>query len=325
MKKLVLGTVLGIALGAAVTWLAVRPHDGAAQHGEPEKKDAGAKHDGALHWTKEQQTTAGLVTAQPKAVETKPELKAFGRALDASAIAVSLGDIEGAQVARDASAKEFERVQLLRSQGDNASARMLETAEAAMKRDRVLLASAQARLMAAWGPALVERNDLPALAASLLKQKAALVRIDLLPGETTAGMPKTVRLTAMTGEEASFDAEVLGPAPSADPQTQTKAFLALSPSNGVAPGTLLNAFVTAAGSAEKGFLLPRSAILRHDGETFVWLQTGDDKFERRRVELGRALKDGILATSGVTEADRVVVTGGQQLLSDELRAAGGAE
>ena len=218
-----------------------------------------------------------------------------------------------------------ERVQLLRSQGDNASMRMLETAEAAVKRDRVMLASAQARLMTAWGPALAERDDLPALAASLLKQKAALVRIDLLPGETMAGMPKTVRLTAMTGEEASFDAEVLGPAPSADPQTQTRAFLALVPANGIAPGTLLNAFVAATGSAEKGFLLPRSAILRHDGEAFVWLQTGDDKFERRRVELGRALKDGILATSGVTATDRVVVTGAQQLLSDELKAAGGAE
>lgn len=325
MKKLMLGIVVGIALGAVVTWLALRHHEEPDAHADAAKKEAEAKHDGALHWTKEQQTTAGVVTAQPKAVEVKPELKAFGRVLDASAITTSLGDIEAAQVALGSSVKEFERVQLLRSQGDNASARMLEIAEAAMKRDRVLLASAQARLMAAWGPALAGRNDLPALAASLLKQKSALMRIDLLPGETTAEMPKTVRLTAMTGEEASFDAEVIGPAPSADPQTQTRAVLALSPSNGIPAGTLLNAFVTAAGPAGKGFLLPRSAILRHDGEAFVWLQTGDDKFERRRVELGRVMDDGILAASGVAEADRVVVTGGQQLLSDELKAAGGTE
>lgn len=325
MKKLMLGTVVGIALGAVATWLAVRPNDGAAKHDGPEKKEAEAKHDGALHWTKEQQEAAGLVTAQCKEAEVKPELKAFGRVLDATAIAASLGDIEAAQIARDASAKEFERVQLLRSQGDNASARMVETAEAAMKRDRVLLASAQARLIAAWGPGLADRGDLPALSTLFLKQGASLMRIDLLPGETTGEVPKTARLSALTGEETPFEADVLGPAASADPQTQGVAYLALARTRGLAPGTLLTAFVPREGAAEKGVVLPRGAILRHDGEAFVWLRTGDDKFERRRVELGRALKDGILATSGVTATDRVVVTGAQQLLSDELKAAGGAE
>ena len=97
MKKLVLGTVVGIALGAAVTWLALRHQEEPDAHAAPAKKEAEAKHDGALHWTKEQQTAAGVVTAQPKSVEVRPELKAFGRVLDASTIAVSLGDIEGAR------------------------------------------------------------------------------------------------------------------------------------------------------------------------------------------------------------------------------------
>jgi hypothetical protein len=322
MKKLMLGTVGGIALGAVVTWLALRHHAEPDAHAEA-KKEAEAKHDGALHWTKEQQAAAGIATAQPKAVEVKPEVKAFGRVLDGTAIAASLGDIEAAQVARDASAKEFERVQLLRSQGDNASLRALETAEAAMKRDRVLLSTAQTRIIAAWGPALAGRSDLPDLAEALLKQKAALLRIDLLPGETAAGTPKTVRLAAITGEEISIEAEILGPAPSADPQTQGVCYLALLRNGGPSPGTLLSAFIPSGGEAEKGFLIPRGSIIRHDGEAFVWLQTGDDKFERKQVELGRALKDGILATGGVAETNRVVVVGAQQLLSDELKAGGG--
>ena len=324
MKKTLLALFTGLALGAALMWVALHGHDTKEAHAEPEKKEE-AKHDGALHWTKEQQAAAGVATAQPKAIEVQPELKAFGRVLDASALSLMLGDIDVAQVAVDASLKEFTRVQALRANGENASARAVETAEAALKRDRALLASAQARLVAAWGPALAGRSDLSALATALLHQKAALVRVDLMAGESISGLPKTVRLSALTSDASAVEAEVIGVAPSADPQNQSPAFIALLRTNGPPPGALLTAFVTTGGAAEKGVLLPRSAILRHDGEAFVWLQTGDDKFERRRVELGRALNNGILALSGVAEGDRVVVTAAQQLLSEELKAAGGAE
>jgi len=324
MKKTLLALFAGLALGAALMWLALHGHDAKEAHAEPEKKEE-AKHDGALHWTKEQQAAAGVTTVQPKAIEVQPEAKAFGRVLDASTLALMLGDIDVARVAVDASLKEFTRVAGLRANGENASVRALETAEAALKRDRALLASAQSRLVAAWGATLAERADLPALADLLLRQKAALIRVDLLPGERPDGTPKIVRLAPLTGDGAMLEAEVLGVAPSADPLNQSPAFIALLKTNGPPPGALLTAFVSAAGAAEKGVLLPRSAILRHDGEAFVWLQTGDDKFERRRVELGRALNDGILSMSGVAEGDRVVVTAAQQLLSEELKAAGGAE
>ena len=324
MKKTLLALFAGLALGAALMWVALHGHDAKEAHAEPEKKEE-AKHDGALHWTKEQQAAAGVTTAQPKAIEVQPELKAFGRVLDASTLSLMLGDIDVAQSALEASAKEFERVQSLRANGENASARAVEAAEAAVKRDRALLALAQSRLVAAWGPALAGRGDLAALAAALLHQKAALVRVELLPGESLGGTPKSVRLAALTSDASAVEAEVIGVAPSADPQNQSPAFIALLRTNGPPPGALLTAFVPAGGAAEKGVLLPRSAILRHDGEAFVWLQTGDDKFERRRVELGRALNNGILALSGVAEGDRVVVTAAQQLLSEELKAAGGAE
>jgi hypothetical protein len=163
------------------------------------------------------------------------------------------------------------------------------------------------------------------LSAALLDQTAALLRVDLLPGETVSATPKTVRLAALIGGDNPVEAEILGPAPSADPQTQGKAFLALLRTNAPAPGALLAAFVPAGGEATKGVLLPRGSIIRHDGEAFVWLLSGDDAFARHRIELGRALPNGILALSGVGEGDKVVVTGGQQLLSDELKAGGGEE
>lgn len=319
MKQLLLGTLLGMAIGVTTAWLAFY------RQSEPSVTEAAVrvaeeKRDGELHWTHEQQTAAGIATALAASAAVQPELPAFARVLDASSIAVSRGEIEAAQAAMGASAKELERVQMLRSQGENASARALETAKAAAKRDEVMLAGAWARLTAAWGPALARRSDLADLSTACLAQTMAVVRVQLMPGSDPKSPPKTVRLTALVGEGTEAEAEILGPAPNADPHTQGAAYLALLRASAPAPGSLLAAFVPSGGGAEMGVLVPRSAIIRHDGEAFVWLQTGGDTFARHRVKLGRALPEGILAMSGVVEGDRVVVTGGQQLLSDELKA-----
>jgi len=327
MKKTLSVLFAGIAAGALVAWLGLRHADTKDEPAaEPEKKSAEARHDGSVQWSREQQTSAGLTVAPAKAVEVRPELKGFGRVLDASGLALALADIRTALAPFEASTREFERLKGLHAQDGNASARALEAAEAALRRDIAAVATAKARLAAAWGPALAGRTDIEALSTALLEQKAALVRVDLDPGETLSTNPGTVRFTTLPGDTAAGDAEVLGPAPSADPQVQSAAFLTLVRTNGLVPGTVLAAHVpSGVGAAEKGVLLDRGAILRHEGEAFVWVQAGDDRFERRRVVLGRSLAEGILALDGVKEGDRVVVTAGQQLLSDELRPTGGEE
>jgi hypothetical protein len=327
MKKTLSVLFAGIAAGALVAWLGLRHADTKDEPAaEPEKKSAEAKHDGSVQWSREQQTAAGLTVAPAKAVAVRPELKGFGRVLDASGLALALADIRTALAPFEASTREFERLKRLHAQDGNASARALETAEAALRRDIAAVATAKARLAAAWGPALAGRTDIEVLSTALLEQKAALVRVDLDPGETLSTNPGTVRFTTLPGDTAPGDGEVLGPAPSADPQVQSAALLTLVRTNGLVPGTVLTAHVpSAGGAAEKGVLLDRGAILRHEGEAFVWVQAGDDRFERRRVVLGRSLAEGILALDGVKEGDRVVVTAGQQLLSDELKPTGGEE
>ena len=71
--------------------------------------------------------------------------------------------------------------------------------------------------------------------------------------------------------------------------------------------------------------LPRSAFVRHEGSVWIYVQTESGSFERKRVELARPLADGYAIASGVTETDKVIVVGAQQLLSTEMQAAGGEE
>lgn len=319
MKKISFGILLGFVGGAATIWFIMRHPDEAAHEKQPAATE---QHEAGLHLTQEQQASAALLVAKPKAMELKPETKAFGRVLDAAPLATLLAEIQTSQSSLTASAKEFER---LKSLGENAAPRALETAEAAMKRDQATLESAQARLLAGWGKSFTSRADLAVLTRSLLVQEAALVRVDLPAGENLTSEPRGVRLALLTGDAPAREAELLGPAPTTDLQAQGQAFFALIRDHAPPPGTALAAWLVTGGVAQHGFRLPRTAVVQHESGLFVFVQTGDSVFERKRVQVAKSQHDGVFVISGIGADDRVVMTGAQQLLSEELKGAGGGE
>ena len=327
MKKLFLGLLLGIAAGGAATWWYLQsrqPSTPAASEGEKKNTEA-AKNDGRIHLNKEQLANAGLAFAQPQVAQWQGDVKAFGRVLDPAPLATLLTDIEAARAAMDASAKEFQRLKSLNAQDNNASARAVESAAAALQRDRAALDAAQTRLLAGWGKALTGRKDLSALAHSLVAQEAALIRVDFLAGETLPPEPRRVRVAPLPGDEAPRDTVVVGPAPVADAQAQGAALLVLLRAPAPAPGAALLVWVSGGTGARQGLRLPRSAMVRHGGQAFVFVAVSEDAFERRRVELAPPQTDGVIVTGGLKADDRVVVTGAQQLLSEELKGANGPE
>ncbi len=319
MKKTILGILIGFVLGAATIWFALRRSAEVAPETQPAATEP---HAAGLHLTKEQQASAGLLVAKPQAMELKPEAKAFGRVLDAAPLAATLAEIQTVQSSLSATTKEFER---LKSLGENASPRALETAEAVMQRDQAALASAQARLLAGWGKRFAARADLAALTRSLLAQEAALVRVDLPAGEILPSEPRGIRLAPLTGDAPAREAELLGPAPTTDVQAQGQAFLALICDKAPPPGTALTAWLVTDGMAQRGFRLPRTAVVQYESGLFVFVQTGDTAFERKRIEAASSQREGVFVTNGLAADDPLVITGAQQLLSEELKGLGGSE
>jgi hypothetical protein len=322
MKKVLFGIVVGLIVGGAATWLALRP---SAAEKPAEEKPAGLEIAAGSGAVSKQVEAAGLKIAAPATASLTPEVTGYGRVLDPAPLVALLADIETARAAATASGKEFARVQKLHAQDGNASVQALETAEAAMQRDRAQLAAAQAKLLAGWGKALTSRPDLSRLTRALAAGEAALVRIDVLPGDAPTTAPKTARVAALATEGEAHEVEVLGVAPSADLQAQGTGYLALWSSGPLPAGTALRATLAAAGEPRKVLVLPRSALVRHEGGVFIYVQTNEGGFERRLVTTGAALPAGIVIPDGVAENDKVVVTGAQQLLATELLgAAGGA-
>jgi hypothetical protein len=68
-----------------------------------------------------------------------------------------------------------------------------------------------------------------------------------------------------------------------------------------------------------GAVIPGSATVWWQGKVWAYVQSAPDRFSRREVSTQIPAGDGWFVTGGFSQGDKVVVSGAQQLLSEELR------
>jgi hypothetical protein len=327
VKKLIAGIVLGAALGGGGMWWLTRAPAG---HEDDTKHEDEAQPSFVQHTTNGEvllkldaatQTRMGLKLAALAPARLEREAKAFGRVLDPAPLAALVTEAATLQTALSASSNEYARLRLLRSQTQNASARALEAAEAAMTQQQLQLASVAQRLRLGWGEKIASAADLGALARDLVALESAIVRVDLPIGGALAAAPTAGRLAAVASPDDPVEAQYLGAAPVVDERMQGQGFLFRLDGRHVAPGTAMIAWLAVPGEARSGVLLPREGILRHEGGVFVYAHTAGDSFRRREVQIERPLPGGWFVEEGLKPGDEVVVAGAQLLLSEELKPA----
>jgi hypothetical protein len=267
------------------------------------------------------QQVMGLETAVLTAASLAPEIKCYGRVLDGSPLIALLSSVASGRAALDASSKDYERVKALFTQGENASARAMEAAEAATKRDKISLQSAEAQLVASWGKAMTEQPDLPGLVQSLSTVQNVVVRLDVPAGETTTETPRSGRLV-LTGGGEPINANFLGRPTTTDPQVQGQGFLFLVTNSAarLTPGQTLIGFLQMPGEALAGVNVPERAVVRASERAWVYVQMGTTNFVRRNLVLEHPVAAGWFVTGGLRPEDRVVTTGAQVLLSEERKS-----
>jgi len=282
--------------------------------------DDGASGEAILTLDRETQKRIGLKAERVLPATMNPELKAYGRVLDPAPLAALSLELVSAQVTLTASEKEFERLKLLNEQ-KSASDRAFQAAEVTVRRDRILVETIRTRLVSAWGKGIVQRSDLVELAHSLTLQASVMVRIDLPAGEILNTAPEGARIAPASSEGRGAPAVLLGPAPSVDPQMQGQGFLLLVTTNslGLVPGAAVSGYLRVAGASIAGFTVPDSAVVRQAGHGWVYVQTSDETFTRRLIELNHRAEDGWFVKAGLAANELIVVNGAQTLLSEEQK------
>lgn len=338
MKRvIVLVIFMAVGFGGGVLWMKKR---GAAPPPSAETPTAAAQADeeaaapqvsrdtngnAVISMSDDAQGDLGILVKSLAAFQMSPEQKGYGRVLDPAPLVALVTELASAQAAYTASSGEVARLKTLEGQG-NASARALQTAEAAASRDWAAIQSARERLTLSWGKVVADQKDLPAFIHDLSSLEAALVRIDLPVGETLKEPPAGARIANLSC--ASAEAALLERASSVDPQMQGQGFLFLLKPNSLrlTSGEAVVGHLKIPGEPLAGVIIPREAVVRVEGEGWVYvLNSAGDAFTRVEVALDHPTEAGWFATKGLSAGQYVVVTGAQQLLSIELKGAGGGE
>jgi cobalt-zinc-cadmium efflux system membrane fusion protein len=76
-----------------------------------------------------------------------------------------------------------------------------------------------------------------------------------------------------------------------------------------------------AGEAVTAAVIPKEAVLDHEGKKIVYVLISGEEFERRYVEIGDELGGSVAVLSGLKAGERVVTQGAYQLKLQELRPA----
>ncbi len=336
MKRAILLVIfVGAVIGGGVFWLRKRGDEAkpGAENATAEKPEAKEPEAGGTRTSldtngnvvitmdDETQGNIGIKVAKPAAIQLRPELKAYGRVLDPTPLAALMMELAADRAASVASSNELARLKTLAGQG-NTSTRALQSGEAAALRDQLAVDSVMDRLALGWGKAMADQKAPPGLIRALTSQEAALIRVDLPAGEMPAAAPASARVVKLTG--SSVEAELLGPAPNIDLQTQGQGFIFLVTSNAVRllPGEAVTGYVKVPGDPWAGVVIPPEAVVRTEGSGWVYVLTGGGgAFTRMRIDLDRPVETGWFIAKNISGKDYVVVVGAQTLLSEELKAS----
>jgi hypothetical protein len=265
------------------------------------------------------QANIGLRIEPLQAFKLPREVAGYARVLDPDSLVAAIEELAAAEAEVEAARVEHDRLQTFQESVKGVARRVVEAAKADLAARQGRARALAGRLTSVWGEGLA---SLPAAEReALVKHQAALVRVDLPPGEVIAETPAGAAVVPLAAGDARMNADRVFEAAAVDEKIQGQSFVLYfkSPARTLRPGAVLSAYLQVPGEPAEGVLIPRSAVVRLEGMPWVYVHVPPDKFFRREVKLDSLLEPGWFTRSGFDAESLVVVTGAQALLSDELR------
>ena len=337
--------IVALAAGVAIfVWVAIAGRNEAGAEAEREKpikapsRVSTQNGEVVVKMGTAEQRNNGIQVGSLKSAARKQELRATAVILpmqDLTALrnnyVSSKAQVNKAKAALDVSRRDYERLSSLYRDERNASAKSVQAAEGTMLTDQTSLQAAQDALFLTengirqqWGDVIARWlfSGSPAF-DRLVRQQDLLIQATLPPG-TKAAVPSSALL--QTSEGKLLAARLVSPLPRLDPRLQAPSYLYTTPNRaGLIPGMNL-VMLLPSGPLVQGIQMPTDAIVWWEGRAWTYVQVARDQFARREVPTNAPTNEGwFVAMNPQTQTafkpgDKVVIRGGQQLLSEEFRA-----
>ena len=197
-----------------------------------------------------------------------------------------------------------------------------QTDQARVDAANYLLDNIQQTLLLHWGKTLTNHILDPdsALFRDLIGQQRHLAMITLPPEQLPLARQQNITVSPTGRRRLAMPAEYLAPSPQSSALTQGESYFILCDSPTLQTNMHITAWLTAQGPPLAGVIIPESAVVRHLGQTYVYLQIDNETFARRAIPRLMTIRRGYFVPSGISPGDKLVVAGAQMLLSEEFRS-----
>jgi hypothetical protein len=293
---------------------------GAGVADDDERPQASLQPDssGAYALTTSQQQAVGIRIDHPMQMASPQQIEAYGLVLDPVTLVSDAGRVDSTQAAAAAAAADVARLDGLYRNNADASLKSLQASRSQAAEAAAQAQSAASTFRLQWGPvAALDGARRSELIEALVAGRRLLVRTDV-PGHQLQGAIAPRALVIVDG--ISITAQVLGPLPRTDPQSQSAGWLLQIDHRpeGLGPGARARVQLQAASVG--GVLVPAAALLYGDKGAYVYRQVGGggDKaqYAAAPVKLLGRVGDGWLV-DGLGRSDSIVVQGAGVLWSLE--------
>lgn len=286
---------------------------------------------------------SGVVLAPLVAIREAPQIAGLASVRDPAPLLTSAAQLAAARAQATAAGAEAAaagaeaaRLETLYRHGENAALRDVQTARAqaaaaAARRTAAVaqFAAARATARAQWGAALTAlalRG--PQALAGFADGRVALIEL-ALPPDTRVPVPHTISLQ-LPGGAVAVPALLLGPAPRTDAVVQGPTWYYRATVNAASAGALrigarLAATLSVPGATRSGVRVPAAAVIWYAGQPWVYVETAPGAFRRLPLPDSAHGAAGWFVSAGLRSGQRVVVHGGELLLSQELKPPVGAK
>ncbi|MFA6052914.1 MAG: hypothetical protein WC762_10020 [Methylobacter sp.] len=335
-------------LTACLLMLSIAPAIADDDKPQPKAQDAAGRF---VFLGDKAQKLAGLQTETLTAVTTHPEFTAYGKAVNIQPLIelrnrylVALTEHSSSKAKFNQAEQAINRQQVLYRDGAG-SKRSLQDQQSQWKTSKAQVDAAQIQgkaiadeAMLKWGKTLTDwalSTDSDKLSAFLSGQQT-LLQITLPADKQLAADVQTIYVEASGNRSAAVKASLISAAPQTESTVQGESYFFQTggrdcsgqscgihtipgDNSHIRTGMRVAAWIPEQGENQPGVVIPKSALVWHLNQAYVYIKTDADKFSRRNIDNFTATTGGYFVNSGLNPGEQLVVTGGQMLLSEEFR------
>lgn len=289
---------------------------------------------GTVSLSAKAQTISGVQTITLTPVSHRPEFAAYGKAVNIQPLVdlrhryrVALSEHGGATARFKQAEQNVQRQQNLYQEGA-ASKHNLQIQQAQWLTDKAQVDASNALGKAVldearlnWGKELADwalTSNSDRLSAFLSGQKR-LLQITLPANRQLPNDIRGIYIDAAGNRSNADKAELISIAPQTDASVQGESYFFETDGSRIRTGMRVVAWIPEQDEARDGVVIPKSAVVWYMDQAFVYIKTAGEHFNRRAIEHYSPAADGYFVGNGLNPGEQLVTTGGQMLLSEELR------